>query len=121
MSLKDKRISLGATPRFKQLQPGEVCEFVNATIPEEFESDWDTGYGKNKNSKWSLYFTLLKHPHSSYSLPKNGIEVRWETTAEVIRVDVLELLKTDDGEYWTDPEYVWTLTRREDGTYKLDG
>ena len=121
MSLKDKRISLGAMPRFRQLQPGEACLFVNATIPEEFESEWDTGYGKNKRSKWSLTFTLLKHPHSSYSLPKQGLEVSWETVAEVIRVDVLALLKTDDGEYWTDPEYIWTLTRREDGSYKLDG
>jgi len=127
MSLKDKRISLGATPRFKQLQPGEVCTFVNATIPEAFESDWDTGYDKDgKKSidgkyKWSLYFTLLKHPHSSYSLPKNGMEVKWETVAEVIRLDVLALLKTDDAEYWIDPEYIWTLTRREDGSYKLDG
>jgi len=121
MSLKDKRISLGAMPRFRQLQPGEACLFVNATIPEEFESEWDTGYGKNKNSKWSLTFTLLKHPHSSYSLPKQGLEVSWETVAEVIRIDVLALLKTSDAEYWTDPEYIWTLERREDGTYKLDG
>ena len=121
MSLKDKRFKLGGTPRFKQLQPGEVCEFVNATIPEEFESEWDTGYGKNKNSKWSLYFTLLKHPHSSYSLPKKGLEVKWETTAEVIRQDVLDLVKTTDGEYWIDPEFVWTLERREDGSYEIRG
>jgi len=49
------------------------------------------------------------------------MEVKWETVAEVIRVDVLDLLKTDDADYWIDPEYVWTLTRREDGSYKLDG
>jgi len=124
MSLKDKRISLGGMPRFKQLQPGEECEFSGASIPEEFESEWDTGYGKNKNSKWSLTFTLLKHPHSSYSFLTGAgkdIKVKWETVAEVIRVDVLELLKTDDGEYWIDPEYIWTLTRREDGSYALDG
>ena len=121
MSLKDKRISLGAMPRFRPLEPGEQCLFVNATIPEEFESDWDTGYGKNKRSKWSLTFTLLKHPHSSYSLPKQGLKVSWETVAEVIRVDVLAMLKTPLAEYWTDPEYIWTLERREDGTYKLDG
>jgi len=121
MSLKDKRISLGATPRFKQLEPSEECEFVKASIPEEFESEWDTGYGKNKNSKWSFTFTLLKHPHSSYSLSDKGLEVKWETVAEVIRVDVLAMLKTDLGEYWTDPEYIWTLKRREDGSYALDG
>ena len=121
MSLKDKRISLGAMPRFRPLEPGEQCLFVNATIPEEFESDWDTGYGKNKNSKWSLYFTLLKHPHSSYSLPKNGLEVKWETVAEVIRKDVLEMQETDNWQYWIDPEFVWTLTRREDGSYSIEG
>ena len=116
-----KNIKLGGTPRFRQLEPGEVCEFVNATIPEEFESEWDTGYGKNKNSKWSLTFTLLKHPHSSYSLPKNGLEVKWETVAEVIRKDVLEMQKTDNWQYWIDPEFVWTLTRREDGSYSIEG
>ena len=119
--MTEKKFKLGGSPRFKQLQPGEECEFSGASIPDEFDSEWDTGYGKNKNSKWSLTFTLLKHPHSSYSLPKEGLEVSWETVAEVIRVDVLALLKTDDGEYWTDPEYIWTLTRREDGSYKLDG
>ena len=122
MSLKDKRISFGATHRFKQLEPGEVCEFVNATIPEEFESDWDTGYGKNKRSKWSLTFTLLKHPHSSYSLPKQGLEVSWETVAEVIRVDVvLNLKEKDFAKAWVDPEFIWTLKRREDGSYSLWG
>ena len=121
MSLKDKKFKLGGSPRFKQLQPGEVCEFVKATVPEEFESEWDTGYGENKNSKWSLSFTLLKHPHSSYSLSDKGLEVKWETVAEVIRVDVLAMLKTDLAEYWTDPEYIWTLRRREDGSYALDG
>ena len=62
MSLKDKRISLGATPRFKQLEPGEECEFVKASIPEEFESEWDTGYGKNKTLNGLLPLPSLNIP-----------------------------------------------------------
>ena len=123
MSLKDKKFKLGGTPRFKQLQPGEVCEFVKATIPEEFESEWDTGYGDHGKSKWSFSFTLLKHPHSSYSLSDKGLEVVWDTTAKVIRKDVPYELKTDKEflKYWNDPKFIWTLERREDGSYYLEG
>jgi len=116
-----KNIKLGGTPRFRQLEPGEECEFVNASIPEEFESEWDTGFGKNKRSKWSLTFTLLKHPHPSYSLPKKGLEVEWQTVAVAIRRDVFELQKTDDWQYWIDPEFVWTMKRRDDGSYEILG
>jgi len=123
MSMPEKKFVLGSTPRFKQLQPGEVCEFVKGSIPEEFESEWDTGYGKNKNSKWSLTFTLLKHPHSSYSLSDKGLVVTWETVAEVIRVDLPLILKTNKGfvASYNDPEFIWTLERREDGSYSLWG
>jgi len=122
MSMPSKKFELGRSPRFKQLEPSEECEFSGASIPEEFESEWDTGYGKNKRSKWSFTFTLLKHPHSSYSLSKEGLEVKWETVAEVIRVDVVLNLK-DKGfaEAWKDPEFIWTLKRREDGSYSLWG
>ena len=123
MSLKNnKKFELGGTPRFKQLQPGEDCEFSGASIPEQFESEWDTGYGDHGKSKWSLTLTLLKHPHSSYSLSEKGLEVSWETTAEVIRISVVESLKDKDfAKAWTDPKFIWTLTRREDGSYYLEG
>jgi len=120
--MTEKKFKLGSAPRFKQLEPGEVCEFSGASIPEEFESEWDTGYGKNKNSKWSLTFILLKHPHSSYSLSEKGLEVTWETVAEVIRVSVVTML--DDPKFaqaWKDSEFIWTLTRREDGSYMIEG
>ena len=123
MSVPDKKYVLGSTPRFKQLQPGEKCLFVKGSVPKEFESEWDTGYGKNKNSKWSLTLTLLKHPHSSYSLSDKGLEVKWETVAEVIRVDLPLMLKTNKGftTYYNDSESIWTLERREDGSYSLWG
>jgi len=118
----EKKFKLGGSPRFRQLEPGEECEFSGASIPDEFESEWDTGYGKNKNSKWSLTFTLLKHPHSSYSLSEEGLHVKWETVAEVIRVGVvLNLKEKDFAKAWTDPEFIWTLKRREDGSYSLWG
>jgi hypothetical protein len=121
----EKKFKLGGMPRFKQLQPGEDCEFSGASIPEEFESEWDTGYGENKNSKWSLTLTLLKHPHPSYSFltgPGKDIEVVWETVAEVIRISVVESLKDKDfAKAWKDPEFIWTLTRRDDGSYMLEG
>ena len=121
--MTEKKFKLGSAPRFKQLQPGEDCEFSGASIPEEFESEWDTGYGENKNSKWSLSFTLLKHPHSSYSLSDKGLEVVWDTTAKVIRKDVLYELKTDKQfeKYWNDPQFIWTLDRRDDGSYYVEG
>ena len=120
--MTEKKFKLGSAPRFKQLQPGEDCEFSGASIPEVFESDWYTGYGDHGKSKWSLTFTLLKQPHSSYSLPKGGLEVTWETTAEVIRVSVVGSLKDKDfAEAWKDPEFIWTLTRREDGSYSIEG
>ena len=120
--LSEKKFKLGGKPRFKQLQPGEECEFSGATIPEQFESEWDTGYGDHGKSKWSLSFTLFKHPHSSYSLSEKGLEVTWETVSEVIRISVVESLKDKDFvKAWTDLEFIWTLTRREDGSYMLEG
>ena len=120
--MTEKKFKLGSAPRFKQLQPGEDCEFSGASIPKVFESEWDTGYGDHGKSKWSLSFTLLKHPHSSYFLSKEGLEVTWETTAEVIRVSVVGSLKDKDfAAAWKDPEFIWTLTRREDGSYMLEG
>ena len=120
--MSEKKFKLGGKPRFKQLQPGEECEFSGATIPEQFESEWDTGYGDHGKSKWSLSFTLFKHPHSSYSLSEKGLEVTWETVSEVIRISVVESLKDKDFvKAWTDLEFIWTLTRREDGSYMLEG
>ena len=124
MSVPEKRFVLGSTPRFKQLQPGEKCLFVKGSVPKEFESEWDTGQGEKGNSKWSLTLTLLKHPHSSYSLSDKGLEVTWETTAEVIRKDFPAHYGkglSDFAKAWNDPESIWTLERREDGSYSLWG
>jgi len=58
------------------------------TLPVAIETPYDTGYGPDNNLKWELEIELLEHPVQEV-LGK----MVWQTTAEVIRVEIMNLIK----------------------------
>jgi len=86
------------------------------TLPKMIETEFDTGYGPNKKTKWEMQVEVIKHPNGSKG------EMAWQTTAEVIRVQiynlVLECLETkfDLGELLKDLQLnKWEIIRDEQG------
>jgi len=57
------------------------------TLPVPIETPYDTGYGPDKNLKWEMEIELLEHPNQEVL----GRMV-WQTTAEVIRVEIMALV-----------------------------
>jgi len=61
------------------------------SLPKEIETSFDTGYGKDKNSKWEMEIELLEHPTQEV-LGK----MVWQTTASVIRLEIINLIDLND-------------------------
>ena len=61
------------------------------SLPKEIETPFDTGYGKDSNSKWELEIELLEHPVQEV-LGK----MVWQTTASVIRLEIMKLPQTKE-------------------------
>jgi len=57
------------------------------TLPIEVQTNFDTGYGELKNSKWEMDIKLLEHPTQEV-LGK----MVWQTTAQVIRIEIMALI-----------------------------
>jgi len=58
------------------------------TLPIAIETTFDTGYGPKKNLKWEMEIDLLEHP----TMEVLGKMV-WQTTAQVIRLEIMGLLQ----------------------------
>jgi hypothetical protein len=58
------------------------------TLPVAIETPYDTGYGPDNNLKWEMEIELLEHPTQEV-LGK----MVWQTTAEVIRIEIMNLIK----------------------------
>ena len=58
------------------------------TLPVAIETPYDTGYGPDNNLKWEMEIELLEHPVQEV-LGK----MVWQTTAEVIRIEIMNLIK----------------------------
>ena len=107
-----KKYSFGSASRMKALEPGQ-----EATL--KFLGDQktvETEYGE----KYSIPILLLNHPLYP-SLSSKGMEVTWETKAQVIEKDLIPLLK-ESKEFRKDYlEHYWTLRVDEGGSYRLEG
>lgn len=57
------------------------------SLPVEIKTPFDTGHGDDKNSKWEMDIELLEHP----TMDVLGKMV-WQTTAQVIRVEIIALM-----------------------------
>jgi len=56
------------------------------TLPKAVETNFDTGYGPDKNLKWEMDIELLEHPTQEV-LGK----MVWQTTAVVVRIELMAL------------------------------
>jgi len=84
------------------------------SIPKQIETSFDTGHGPNKNLKWEIEIELLEHPTQE---PGNMV---WQTTAEVIRKDIMNL-NWDDSlvcSDWSRKKH-WTIETDETGIINL--
>tara|TARA_R110000824_G_scaffold291028_1_gene479488 strand:+ start:853 stop:1209 length:357 start_codon:yes stop_codon:yes gene_type:complete len=61
------------------------------SLPKEIETPFDTGHGPNKNLKWEMDIELLEHPTQEVL----G-EMVWQTTASVIRLEIIGLMDLND-------------------------
>ena len=56
------------------------------TLPIAVQTNFDTGYGPDKNLKWEMDIELLDHPTQEI----RGAMV-WQTTAVVVRIELMAL------------------------------
>jgi hypothetical protein len=75
----------GPKTTMKGLPKASIAKINFLSLPKEVETSFDTGYGKNNNSKWEVEIDLLDHPTQE---PGRMV---WQTTAQVIRIEVMAL------------------------------
>jgi len=76
----------GPKTTMKGLPKASIAKINFLSLPKEVETSFDTGYGKNNNSKWEVEIDLLDHPTQE---PGRMV---WQTTAQVIRVEIMDLI-----------------------------
>ena len=107
-----KKYSFGTESKMKALEPGTKATLRFLGDPKVVETE----YGE----KYSIPILLLQHP-SYPSLSSKGMEVSWETKAQVIEKDLVPLLK-ESKEFQKDYlEHTWELRVDDGGAYRLEG
>jgi len=85
LSLMGKR-EFKPVKRMKGLDKASEATVNFLTLPKMIETEYDTGKGPNGKSKWELTIEVLEHPAGLKG------EWVWQTTCEVIRVDIYNLV-----------------------------
>jgi len=107
-----KKYSFGTASKMKALEPGQSATLKFLGDPKVV----DTEYGE----KYSIPIHLYQHP-SYPSLSSDGMELVWETKAQVIEKDLIPLLK-GSKEFQKDYlAHYWELRVDEGGSYRLEG
>ena len=110
--MSEKKYSFGQASKMKALAPGQQATLKFLDQPKVV----DTDYGE----KFSIPILLLNHPLYP-SLSSKGMEVVWETKAQVIEKDLIPLLK-ESKEFQKDYlEHTWELRVDDGGSYRLEG
>ena len=110
--MSEKKYSFGQASKLKALEPGQKATLRFLGNPKVV----DTDYGE----KFSIPILLLNHPLYP-SLSSKGMEVVWETKAQVIEKDLIPLLK-ESKEFQKDYlEHTWELRVDDGGSYRLEG
>ena len=93
----------------KALEPGQKATLKFLDQPKIVETEW--------GPKFSIPILLLIHP-SYPSLSSKGMEVSWETKAQVIEKELIPLLK-ESKEFQKDYlEHTWELRVDDGGAYR---
>ena len=104
----------GPRKRMHGLPKASSAKVNFLSIPKQIETSFDTGHGPNKNLKWEIEIELLEHPTQE---PGSMV---WQTTAEVIRKDIMNL-NWDDSlvcSDWSRKKH-WTIETDETGIINL--
>ena len=110
--MSETKYSFGTTSKMKALEPGQKATLRFLDQPKVVDTEWGT--------KFSISILLLTHP-SYPSLSSKGMEVLWETKAQVIEKDLIPLLK-ESKEFQKDYlEHTWELRVDDGGAYRLEG
>jgi len=72
------------------------------SLPKEIETPFDTGYGHNNNLKWEMEIELLEHP-----IQEVLGKMVWQTTAQVIRLEITALMALPGDDTRKDLEKDW--------------
>ena len=72
--------------KMKGLDKASEATVKFLTLPKIVESEYETGYGPNKMSKWEIEIDIIEHPEG---LKGNWF---WQTTCEVVRVQIYNLV-----------------------------
>ena len=103
-------------PKLKMvgLNKGQQAKVKMHTLPKAVETTFDTGYGPDNNLKWEIDITLLEHPTQEPG------KMVWQTTAEVIRKDIMSLDWEDSTicADWARKKH-WTIETDETGIINL--
>jgi hypothetical protein len=98
----EKNRRYGPKSTMKGLPKASKARVMFLTLPKEVETEFDTGYGKNNNSKWEMDIKLLEHPNQ-----EPGVMI-WQTVAQVIRVEITSLMNVPGKDVRRDLEKDWT-------------
>ena len=94
-----EKISIGPKEVMKGLSKGETAEVNFLSLPKPVETNFTTGYHMDgeKNvdgkAKWEIDIELLSHPNGTTG------KMVWQTTAEVVRVDIMKYVSDDTKEH----------------------
>jgi hypothetical protein len=107
-----KKYSFGSPSRMKALEPGQTATLKFLDKPKVVETE----YGE----KYSISILLLSHPHYP-SISSKGMELVWETKAQVIEKDLVPLLK-NNPEFTKDYlEHKWEVRIDDGGAVRIEG
>jgi len=111
-SLMEKR-RFGPKTTMKGLPKASVAKINFLSLPKEVETSFTTGHGINENSKWEIEIDLLDHPTQE---PGRMV---WQTTAEVIRKEIMALERTDDLLKDWMRKKAWSIETDENGLINI--
>jgi hypothetical protein len=115
-----KKLSFGTEPTMREVPPGQF-----AIIKFGKFSDWKIVETEKYGEKYDFPITLLEHP-SYESIPKAGIQMRWQSKAYAGEAmynyiyDAADVMKTFDWDVNKEFEGTWKLHRFETGGYQLE-
>ena len=110
--MQEKR-RFGPKTMMKGLPKASVAKINFLSLPKEVETTFDTGYGENKNSKWEMEIDLLDHP------TQDSGKMVWQTTAEVIRKDIMCLERTPELEADWMRKKAWSIETDDNGIINI--
>ena len=115
-----KKLSFGVEPTMREVPPGQ-----HAVIKFGKFSDLKIVETEKYGEKYSFPITLLEHP-SYESIPKAGIQMKWESKANAACAlyyyiyGASDVIKTFDWDVDKEFESVFQLHRFETGGYQLE-